>query len=490
MKYTRKILFVALATIGWTCQAKGACAQMSSQQVVVDEEEEDDPHGDSKESEISDEELPEGMTDKETTLLLNDWAVKNYVQEGDCDPSAKDPQFADEVYVERLSRMQTVIDMPYNDIVRKYINRYTSKMRRSVSVMLGASNFYTPILEEALESYQLPLELKYLPVIESALNPGATSKAGAAGLWQFMISTGKKYGLEVTSLIDDRRDPVKASYAAAQYLKDLYTIFGNWTLVVAAYNCGPGNVNKAITRAGGAKDFWTIYPYLPSETRGYVPAFIAANYVMNYYCDHNICPASTRLPLASDTIVVTRDLSMEKVAEVTGLEMEELKSLNPQYRTLLIPGNSHDCILRLPTIAITSLLEAGESIYNTGQAANRREVAITDDSKAALTASSDPSFARAKEKESAREKKEREKIEKKEKEKAKKEKAKKEKEKKEKAKKEKAKKEKSRSKKVEVKKGDTLSGIARKNGTTVEKLKKANGLKDDMIKPGQQLKVK
>jgi membrane-bound lytic murein transglycosylase D len=165
--------------------------------------------------------------------------------------------------------------------------------------MLGASNFYMPIFEEALEAYNLPLELKYLPVIESALNPKAVSRVGATGLWQFMLSTGKRYGLEVNTLYDERRDPVKASYAAAHYLRDLYKIFDDWNLVIAAYNCGPAKVNKAIHRAKGETDYWKIYPYLPKETRGYVPAFIAANYIMNYYCDHNICPMVTELPSTS-----------------------------------------------------------------------------------------------------------------------------------------------------------------------------------------------
>ena len=207
------------------------------------------------------------------------------------------------------------MEMPYNDIVQKFIDRYTGRLRHSVSYMLGASNFYIPIFEEALEAYGLPLELKYLPIIESALNPKATSRVGAAGLWQFMVGTGKQYGLEVNSLIDERRDPIKSSYAAARYLRDLYKIFGDWSLVIAAYNCGPENIKKAMTRAEGANDYWKIYPYLPRETRGYVPAFIAANYVMNYYCEHNICPMRTTLPAATDTVVV--NLSLIHISEPT-----------------------------------------------------------------------------------------------------------------------------------------------------------------------------
>ena len=246
--------------------------------------------------------LPEGMMSNELDSLLREWNAKNYLTfDENCQSTGENPTFTKEEYITRLSHLPNVIDMPYNEVVRKFIDQYSGRLRRSVSLMLGASNFYFPIFEEALETYQIPLELRYLPIIESALNPGATSRVGAAGLWQFMLATGRQYGLEVTSLIDERRDPIKSSYAAARYLKDLYDIFGDWTLVIASYNCGPQNVSKAIKRAGGAKDYWTIYPYLPSETRGYVPAFIAANYIMNYYCEHNICPVNTKLPAATDT---------------------------------------------------------------------------------------------------------------------------------------------------------------------------------------------
>ena len=229
-------------------------------------------------------ELPEGMTENIDSLLSN-WHSQKFLQvSGDCQMKDENREYTPETYTERLSMIPNVIEMPYNDVVRKFIDIYTGRLRRSVSAMLGSSNFYMPIFEEALDAYGLPLELKYLPIIESGLNPKATSRVGAAGLWQFMITTGKRYGLETTSLIDERRDPIKASYAAAHYLKDLYNIYQDWTLVIAAYNCGPGTVNKAIHRANGEKDYWKIYNYLPNETRGYVPSFIAANYVMNFYC--------------------------------------------------------------------------------------------------------------------------------------------------------------------------------------------------------------
>lgn len=308
--------------------------------------------------------LPEGMTTEMDSLLM-EWTARNYlIPDGDCSDNGINPEFPKEDYVRRLSHLPNTIEMPYNDVVRQYIDRYMGRMRRSVAIMLGASNFYTPFFEEALEAYQLPLELKYLPVIESALNPTAVSRAGAVGLWQFMITTGKQYGLEVTSLVDERRDPVKSSYAAAHYLKDLYDIFGDWTLAIASYNCGPGNVRKAISRAGGAKDYWKIYPYLPAETRGYVPAFIAANYAMNYYCDHNICPIGTTLPANTDTVRVLRNLHIDQIVAVCNVRAEEVRALNPEYRTDLIPGESRVCMLRLPLPAIAAFIESGDSVYN------------------------------------------------------------------------------------------------------------------------------
>ena len=259
-------------------------------------------------------ELPQSMT-YPLDSLLNDWKAKNYIDLGkDCSTSTENPLFSDSVYIDRLSRIPAVMEMPYNEIVRKFIDMYTGRLRNNVSFMLSACNFYMPIFEEALDAYGLPLELRYLPIIESALNPSARSRVGASGLWQFMLATGKMYGLESNSLIDERCDPIKATWAAARYLKDLYAIYQDWNLVIAAYNCGPGTINKAIRRAGGKTDYWEIYNFLPKETRGYVPAFIAANYVMTYYCKHNICPMETNIPDATDTIQVTKNLHFEQLA--------------------------------------------------------------------------------------------------------------------------------------------------------------------------------
>ncbi len=308
--------------------------------------------------------LPVSMT-YPMDSLLSDWKIRNFVvlSEQDCFSSKDNPVYSDSVYIDRLSRMPTVMEMPYNEVVRRLIDMYTGRLRNQVSFMLSASNFYTPIFEEALDAYGLPLELKYLPIIESALNPSAVSRAGASGLWQFMIGTGKIYGLESNSLVDERRDPVKSTWAAAQYLKELYNIYKDWNLVIAAYNCGPGNVNKAIRRAGGKTDYWAIYNNLPRETRGYVPAFIAANYVMTYYCDHNICPLETNIPADTDTIRVNRNLHLQQVADLCGVSMEQLRSLNPQFKKDVVPGETKAYTLRLPHNELCAFIDQQDTIY-------------------------------------------------------------------------------------------------------------------------------
>ena len=326
-------------------------------------------------------EFPEAMT-FDLDSLMSLYMSKTYLSmPGDCQMKDENPTYTPEEYIERLRRMPTVMEMGYNDIVQRFIDRYMGRLRHSVSFMLGAANFYVPIFEEALEAYQVPLELKYLPVIESALNPKAVSRVGATGLWQFMLGTGKQYGLEVNSLVDERRDPVRASYAAARYLRDLYRIFGDWNLVIAAYNCGPGNINKAIHRSGGLKDYWQLYPYLPAETRGYVPAFIAANYAMTYYCEHNICPMSTRLPLQTDTIVVNRDVHLEQISAVLDLDIEMLRSLNPQYRRDIVPGATKKYAIRLPMADTGRFIDMQDSIYSyrTSELLTKRAVVEVND---------------------------------------------------------------------------------------------------------------
>lgn len=323
-------------------------------------EEDDDPTADDSSNE--DIELTEGMLIS-AEEQLEGYNAKNYLSEDTINAKHEFKDADADEYIRRLRRMPVVMEMPYNDVVRKYIDQYTNRMRRSVSVMLGAQNFYNPIFEEALEAEGCPLELRYLPIIESAYNPSATSPVGAAGLWQFMPSTGKSYGLEINSLVDERRDPIKSTKAAAKYLKYLYSYYGDWSLVIAAYNCGPGNVNKAIQRSGGVKDYWTIYNHLPKETRGYVPAFIAANYAMTYYCEHGIEPMQAKLPAETDTIMVSRDLHFKQVADLCDVSIDQIKELNPQYRQQVIPGYWKPCTLRLPNEAISKFIACGDSIY-------------------------------------------------------------------------------------------------------------------------------
>ncbi len=392
-------------------------------------------------------EFPEAMG-YELDSLMNLYMAKTYLDEDeDCQMKDINPVFEKEVYIDRLSRIPSIIEMPYNDVVQKFIDRYSGRLRHSVSYMLGASNFYMPIFEEALEAYDLPLELRYMPVIESALNPTAVSRAGATGLWQFMLPTGKRYGLNVNSLVDERRDPIKSSYAAAQYLSDLYKVFGDWTLVIAAYNCGPEQVNKAIRRSNGERDYWKIYPYLPKETRGYVPAFIAANYIMTYYCDHNICPMKTRLPAKTDTLMLSKNVHLEQIAAVCGVSIDELRALNPAYRRDVIPGATELSCLRLPQTEVGKFIDNEDSIYNYKNEelmAKRTEVEVNK--QAASTTSSKRSATRRKSR--------------------------------------------TRARYVTIRSGQTLSELAEKHGTTVSRLKRLNGLKGTSIRAGKKLRVR
>lgn len=433
--------------------------------------------------------LPEGMS-VSCDSLINEWMAKKYLYpDTTCANPNYNPTFTTEEYQERLRRLPVVMEMPYNSVVQKFIDQYSGRLRRTVSYALGAGNFYIPIFEEALDYYGLPLELKYLPVIESALEPKAKSPAGAVGLWQFMLATGKRYDLKVNSLIDERQDPYKSSWAAARYLRDLYKIYRDWNLVIAAYNCGPTNVNKAIHRANGVRDYWTIYPYLPSETRGYVPAFIAANYIMNYYCEHNICPMKTKIPITTDTVTIMRDLHMQQVAELCNIDVEAIQALNPQYRTQLIPGSSGPMTLRLPTETLNTFIDLKDSVYNyrVDELLTRRSSVEVDDRldnrsvaskrRAARqqSASESSSSSRRSASKSSSRKSSRSSSSKSSSRSSRSSR--------------KSKKEKS-SASATVRKGDTLIEIAHRNGTTVEKLKKKNKIKGNMIKPGQKLKVK
>lgn len=272
------------------------------------------------------------------------------------------PLFSKEICVHKMSQLPNVFPLAYNDVVQFYIKKYGYKYRRHVSKMLGLSDYYFPMIETILEAHNVPEELKYLAVIESALNPLARSRVGAGGLWQFMPGTARLYGLKINSLIDERSDPIKSTEAAARYLSDLFVIYKDWNLVIAAYNCGPGNVNKAMRRSGGKRDYWKIYPYLPSETRSYVPTFLAANFVMYYHDYYNICPNQVTLPLHSDTIQVRGLVSYDDLSKALDISKKELRLLNPQYRRDLVPGHIRPSSLRLPNSAIYTFLELQDSI--------------------------------------------------------------------------------------------------------------------------------
>lgn len=384
--------------------------------------------------------IPESMQSEMDSLFWN-WQSKNYISLGEnCKMTAANPVVSDSIYIDRLSRIPSVIEMPYNEAVRKFIDMYATRLRNKVSFMLAATNFYMPVFEEALDLYDLPLELKYLPIIESALNPVAVSRQGATGLWQFMLHTGKIYGLQINSLVDERRDPVKSTWAAVRYLKDLYAIYQDWNLVLAAYNCGPGTINKAIRRAGGATDYWIIYNYLPKETRGYVPAFIAANYIMTYYCEHGICPMDAELPAATDTILIHKDLHLQQVAEVCNIDMDQLRSLNPQYKRDVIPGNSEMAALRLPNNMVSAFIDRQDSIYayKAGEYLKKRKAVAIKEARNSKGGSASAGGAVY----------------------------------------------------HKIRRGDTLGGIAARYHVSINQLRRLNGIKGNNIRAGKSLRIR
>ncbi len=385
--------------------------------------------------------MPESF-ETDTRAMQENWYLKNYaVIDADAD-SRSDPELTDEVIIERLSKLPTVIEMPYNTVVGNSIRYYVGR-KQLVENMLGLSLYYMPIFEEALERHGLPRELRYLPVIESALIPTAKSRAGAGGLWQFMPSTASGLGLEQNSLVDMRFDPYASSEAAAVYLKQLYETFDDWSLAIAAYNCGPGNVNKALRRAGGGKhDFWEIYPFLLPETRGYVPAFIAANYIMTYHKEHNISPALARRPIVVDTVHVSRRVHFDQISEVMDIPLAELRALNPQYRHDIIPGDIKPYSLTLPSLQAYAYVANEDSIVNHNAARYARRGVVQPSS--GLVSGSD-----------------------------------------------------SRGEYVEeeiiqwhkVRRGETLSAIARRYGTTVSEIRRLNNC-GRKVRRGKRLKIK
>ena len=277
------------------------------------------------------------------------------------------PVYPDSVLQARIDSLNrsTTIELTFNKQVNNYIDLYTVKKRELSARILGLSEIYFPLFEEQLDRFDIPLEMKYLAVVESALNPTAGSRAGAKGLWQFMYGTGKVYGLRVTSLIDERYDPYQATIAACEHLNDLYDIYGDWSLVMAAYNSGAGNVNKAIRRAGGVKNYWAIWPYLPRETRGYVPAFIAVYYMMTHAPEHNLYPAHPGILFQDiDTVTVHEVLSFDQVSEMLDIPMDKLEILNPLYKQHIIPyEKGEQYVLRLPKDKIGEFINNEQALY-------------------------------------------------------------------------------------------------------------------------------
>ncbi|MBQ5663725.1 MAG: transglycosylase SLT domain-containing protein [Bacteroidaceae bacterium] len=369
--------------------------------------------------------------------LMNNWQSRTLLQMLEGDSLYEAQPVNDSIYADRLDRLPSIIQMTYNDVTKQFIERYANRHRRLVSNMLGLSAYYMPMIESALDSYNMPQELKYLPIIESAFNPKAVSRVGAKGLWQFMFHTGKFYGLKANSYIDERFDPIKSTHAAIRYLRDLYKFFQSWDLAIAAYNCGPGNVKKAIIRSGGKTNFWQIYRFLPRETRGYIPAFIAVNYIMNYYEEHGITPMQPALPIATDTVHVNKNLHFSQVSELCGIELDAIRAMNPQYIRDIIPGKSETCVLRLPNETITNLLTLGDTVYK-----HKEEVFFPATQLAQLEKG-------MKLNDGGR----------------------------------------SSSKRHKVRNGETLSTIARKYGVSVKQIMRANGMKNTNIRAGRYINI-
>ena len=309
---------------------------------------------------------PEDYTAEVSDSLLNIWYLhKNTSLEDEfyMDSVRFVSSVPDSVYIERLKKMNSFITLPFNDIVKNYIILYSEKMGARIENILGLCSYYMPIFQETFNKYDLPEELKAMAIIESALNPTAVSRVGAKGMWQFMYSTAKMYGLHIDSFVDERLDPIKSADAAARYLRDAYKIFGDWNLAIASYNCGAGNVNRAIRRSGGSRAFWDIWPFLPRETRGYVPAFVGALYTMKYYKEHSIRPAAVEIPAHVDTFKINKMLHLKQVNELTGAPLEQLKNLNPQYRHEIVPGNEREYILRIPYNYTNAFIDHKDSLY-------------------------------------------------------------------------------------------------------------------------------
>jgi membrane-bound lytic murein transglycosylase D len=312
---------------------------------------------------INSDDSVERMT-RDLDSLVSNWYVKMaHSNTGSYRNDTNNLALTDSVYVDRLSKINSVIQLPYNNIIRNHIEVYTVRQREKFCAVLGLKDYYFPMIENIFDSYGLPAEFKYLAIIESALNPSAVNRhSGATGMWQFMYSTGRQYGLTINSVIDERRDPIKSTHAAARFIRDLYTIYQDWVLVIAAYDCGPGNVNKAIRRSGNKKDYWDIYYRLPRETRGYIPQYIAAAYAVNYAQEHNLQALAVNIPVSTDTIIVHKDIHLSQISEVMGIPLEELRALNPQYKIGLVPGSSKPMALTLPMNHLSDFIDLHDTI--------------------------------------------------------------------------------------------------------------------------------
>ncbi len=308
------------------------------------------------------------FTAEMTDSLLGEWYLTRQAKDEEVEGDVGDKQFKsqvpDSILIKRLELMNSYINLPFNQTVKNYMILYAEKTPEKMSRLLSLSNYYFPIIEEVLARYELPLELKYMSIIESALNPVARSRVGALGMWQFMYNTGKNYGLTINSFVDERMDVEKSADAAARYLRDAYNIFGDWCLAISSYNCGAGNVYKAIRRSGGKRDFWSIYPYLPRETRGFMPAFVGAMYAMTYYREYGLRPSETTLPVATDTMHINRNLHFEQVSDIVGVPITLLKEMNPQYTHNIVPGSeSTTYVLKIPYDYTSTFIEKSDTLY-------------------------------------------------------------------------------------------------------------------------------
>jgi len=390
---------------------------------------------------------PEDYTQEITDSLLSVWYLLRQNQrlhEGDnfnMDSVRYTTNLPDTVLIGRLQRMNSFITLPYNETVKNCMILYSERMPKKMCNMLGLSKYYMPIFEETFRKYDLPLELKYLSIIESALNPNAVSRVGATGMWQFMYATAKGYGLEIDSFVDERRDPFKSVDAAARYLRDAYHIFGDWSLAISSYNCGSGNVNKAIKRAGGRRDFWDIYPYLPKETRGYVPLMVGAMYAINYAKEYGLEATPIQLPERVDTFKIRKNLHFRQISEVIGIPLSDLRDMNPQYYKDIIPGNQGEYILRLPFYYSSDFLEMQDSIYKyKTNEIFASSVDVNRPSRSSSYGSTSSSTT-------------------------------------------------TQWKYYKVRRGDSLGKIASRNHVSINQLKSWNGLRSNTIREGQRLKV-